>query len=218
VAHASPRQSSPIGSLPAVTDTAHASPGQSSALPAHSPLPVSSAVLSGPSSTLSPSPSPVPPTSCRMSQHDGPSSTLDALQSSVSNSLAQQSSPSSAHTSSTPVSSPTVPVAASTVRNIHPMLTRAKAGIVKPKRILSLSTSVAEVEPTSFSQENKSTKWKEAMAEEYNALLANDTWDLVPAIPGQNLVGSKWVYKVKYRSDGAVERHKAREVAQGIHQ
>lgn len=136
MAHASPRQSSPIGSLPAVTDTAHASPGQSSALPAHSPLPVSSAVLSGPSSTLSPSPSPVPPTSCRMSQHDGPSSTLDAIQSSVYNSLAQQSSPSSAHTSSTPVSSPTVPVAASTVRNIHPMFTRAKAGIVKPKLCL----------------------------------------------------------------------------------
>lgn len=48
------------------------------------------------------------------------------------------------------------------------------------------------------------------MAEEYNAFKANDTWDLVPAIPGHNLVGSQWVYKVKSRSDGAVERHKAR--------
>ena len=56
------------------------------------------------------------------------------------------------------------------------------------------------------------------MAEVYNALMDNRTWDLVPPHPKQNLVGSKWVYQVKYYSDNTVERHKARLVAQGFHQ
>jgi len=54
------------------------------------------------------------------------------------------------------------------------------------------------------------------MAKEYNALLANGTWALVP--PLQNLVGSKWVYRVKFHSDGSVKRCKARLVAQRFHQ
>ena len=56
------------------------------------------------------------------------------------------------------------------------------------------------------------------MAEVYNALMDNRTWDLVPPHPKQNLFRSKWAYRVKYRSDGTVERHKARLVAQGFHQ
>ena len=56
------------------------------------------------------------------------------------------------------------------------------------------------------------------MAEEYNALMANGTWDLVSPNPKQNLVGSKWVYRVKYRSDSSVEGHKPRLVASGFHQ
>jgi len=55
------------------------------------------------------------------------------------------------------------------------------------------------------------------MTDEYEALISNDTWDLVPHTPSQNLVASKWVYKIKYRSDGAVERYKARLVATGDH-
>lgn len=56
------------------------------------------------------------------------------------------------------------------------------------------------------------------MADEYNALMANDTWDLVPHSSHMHLVGYKWIYKTKYKSDGYVERPKARLVAQGVHQ
>ena len=43
--------------------------------------------------------------------------------------------------------------------------------------------------------------------------MANATWDLVPPLPAQNLVGFKWAYQVEYRSDGSVDMHKARLVA-----
>lgn len=56
------------------------------------------------------------------------------------------------------------------------------------------------------------------MQEEMDALDANCTWDLVPPPPRTNIVGSKWVFGTKYKSDGSIERYKARLVAQGFTQ
>lgn len=63
-----------------------------------------------------------------------------------------------------------------------------------------------------------SLAWREAMLNEYNAFVANNTWDLVPASSEQNVVGCKWVFHIKCRPDGTVERYKARLVAKGFHQ
>ena len=56
------------------------------------------------------------------------------------------------------------------------------------------------------------------MTEEYTALITNDTWELVPSQSRQNLVGCKWVYRVKFHSDGSVEWYKAQLVAFGNYQ
>jgi len=56
------------------------------------------------------------------------------------------------------------------------------------------------------------------MSDEFNALLHNGTWDLVPPSSSTNLVGCKWVFRIKRNSDGAVDRYKARLVAKGFHQ
>jgi hypothetical protein len=56
------------------------------------------------------------------------------------------------------------------------------------------------------------------MNEEYNALMKNHTWRLVPPQPGRNLIECKWVYKIKHKADGSVDRHKARLVAKGFKQ
>ncbi|MCO5558622.1 hypothetical protein L7F22_012208 [Adiantum nelumboides] len=51
-----------------------------------------------------------------------------------------------------------------------------------------------------------------------DALVKNDTWDLVCLPSGKKTIGSKWVYKDKCKSDGSVERYKARLVAKGYAQ
>ena len=56
------------------------------------------------------------------------------------------------------------------------------------------------------------------MDDEYNALLRNNTWTLVPPSPHHNVVGSKWVFKVKRRADSKVDHYKAQLVAKGYHQ
>jgi hypothetical protein len=51
------------------------------------------------------------------------------------------------------------------------------------------------------------------MAEEIAALERTGMWDLVPCPPRVRPITCKWVYKVKTRSDGSLERYKARLVA-----
>lgn len=59
--------------------------------------------------------------------------------------------------------------------------------------------------------------WRRAM-EEYAALLANHTWDLVPRPKCGNVVTGKWVFTHKRRADGSLERYKARWVLRGFTQ
>lgn len=56
------------------------------------------------------------------------------------------------------------------------------------------------------------------MKVEMDALEKNHTWDLVDIPNGKKPVGSKWVFTVKFRADGTLERYKARLVANGYTQ
>ena len=101
----------------------------------------------------------------------------------------------------------------------HPMITRAKNGIFKPKQFLNMSFLCETLlESTTIADALSHPKWKQAMNSKFQALIKNDTWDIVPYIANMNVVTNKWVFRVKYKSDGSVERFKYRLVAKGFQQ
>lgn len=105
------------------------------------------------------------------------------------------------------------------------MITRAKNGIFKPKHFvatthslpsLSASSSALPSLPASTSAALVSPAWKSAMRDEFQALLDNQTWDLVPYTDDMKVITNKWVFKVKTLADGSLDKLKARLVARGF--
>jgi hypothetical protein len=56
------------------------------------------------------------------------------------------------------------------------------------------------------------------MEDEYEALLSNNTWDLVPRPPRANVVTDKWIFKHKFKADGSLNRYNAHWVLRGFTQ
>ena len=83
----------------------------------------------------------------------------------------------------------------------------------------SLMTKVlATDDPTSYAQAQGKPQWEQAMTAEYESLMKNKNWSLVPLPVGKNLVGCKCVYKTKFITEGQIEKYKARLVAKGFNQ
>jgi hypothetical protein len=60
--------------------------------------------------------------------------------------------------------------------------------------------------------------WREAMVEEYDSIVRNDVWDVVPRLVGKSILTSRWLYKTKIVADDNIEKHKACFVARGFSQ
>eukprot|EP00253_Pinus_taeda_P014385 PITA_14385 len=53
------------------------------------------------------------------------------------------------------------------------------------------------------------------MVEEYNSIMVNDVWEVVSRPQDRSVVGSRWIYKIKYATNDNIEKYKARFVAKG---
>jgi transposase InsO family protein len=67
-------------------------------------------------------------------------------------------------------------------------------------------------------EDTNNVHWNEAMQHEYNSLINNETWVLVPRPQGKNVISGKWVYATKRDESGNITRYKARWVARGFNQ
>jgi hypothetical protein len=92
---------------------------------------------------------------------------------------------------------------------LHPMQTRSKSGINKQKAFLasirdSSMVDMSLIEPTTYKFVIKAPVWLQAMQDEIHALHTQGTWSLVPLPAKRNLVGCKWIFKIKRHSDGSI--------------
>jgi len=110
--------------------------------------------------------------------------------------------------------------------NVGPSLGRSEHGKI-PRRYFQieeeifLCTPLEVDEPTSFQQAidlPNSKEWMDAMRDEMDSMLRNQVWELADFPPGRKSIGNKWVFKIKRRADGMIDKFKARLVVKGFTQ
>lgn len=74
----------------------------------------------------------------------------------------------------------------------------------------------AEIKSPSFEEAVQKSVWIDAMVEEYESIIRNNVWEVVPRLAYNSVVNSKWIYKVKQVTYGNVEKHNAIFVAKGF--
>lgn len=98
---------------------------------------------------------------------------------------------------------------------------RVRHQAVPRSSLHALSAETSTTEPLSYDDAISSPDyllWKQAMEEEMAALNRNHTWTLTTLPRGCSPVDCRWIYKLKHRVDGSIERYKARLVAKGFSQ
>jgi hypothetical protein len=93
--------------------------------------------------------------------------------------------------------------------------------VKKPKPFSSykaLMCDLLEKEPTCFEEAIQMKEWADAMTEEYQSIIKNDVWEIVPRPKSKDVVSSKWLFKIKHVADENIEKYKARFIARGFYQ
>jgi hypothetical protein len=83
---------------------------------------------------------------------------------------------------------------------------------------MALMRKCIVIEPYSFQEVVHDPTWVDAMVYEYDSIVKNSAWEIVPRPIDKSVVGSRWIYKVKQAANGSVEKYKAGFVAQGFSQ
>lgn len=68
---------------------------------------------------------------------------------------------------------------------------------------------LSKIKPKNFAEASQDEGWIEAMEEELNQIVKNQTWELVPRPKDKNVIGTKWVFRNKLNENGQKLRNKA---------
>jgi hypothetical protein len=85
--------------------------------------------------------------------------------------------------------------------------------VKKPKPFstyMALMCDLLEKEPTCFEEDIHKREWVDAMTEEYQSIIKNNVWEIVPRPKIKDVVSSKWLYKIKHVVYGSIKKYKAR--------
>jgi hypothetical protein len=83
---------------------------------------------------------------------------------------------------------------------------------------IALFCDIIEEESTNYEEAAKKKVWKYDMIEEYQSILKNDVWDVIPRPRDKYVISSKWIFKTKNSTTGSIEKYKERFVACGFSQ
>jgi hypothetical protein len=56
------------------------------------------------------------------------------------------------------------------------------------------------------------------MIEEYQSIMKNEVWEIVPRPKNKDVVSSRWLFKIKHDANGSIEKYKSRFVTRGFSQ
>ena len=101
---------------------------------------------------------------------------------------------------------------------LHPILQFISYDNLHPTyRAFSLSLTTKSISKLHL-EAVKPSHWKASMDLEYEALVKQRTWVLVPRPANTNVITCRWVFTLKYNPNGMIHRHKARLAARGFSQ
>ncbi|XP_071695864.1 uncharacterized protein [Rutidosis leptorrhynchoides] len=148
-----------------------------------------------------------------------PTAQSPATQSPINSPHPNSSTPTSTHSdhaSTVPSGNNNSPTDQNTPPPTRTIITHSMQGICKPKVPFNLSslTSISPI-PRIPKDALSDPNWYMAMTDEYKALMDNNTWVLVPQTPHMHVICSMWIFWHKLKSDGSLERYKARLVGDG---
>jgi hypothetical protein len=93
--------------------------------------------------------------------------------------------------------------------------------VKRPKPFSSytaLMCDLLEEEPACFEEAIQRKEWAYVMTEEYQSIMKNEVWEIVPRLKNKYVVSSRWLFKIKHVADGSIKKYKARFIAPGFSQ
>jgi hypothetical protein len=91
--------------------------------------------------------------------------------------------------------------------------------VKRPKPFSSytaLMCNLLDEEPTCFEEAIQKKEWEDAMTEEYRSIMKNEVREIILSSKNKDGVSYRWLFKIKYATDGSIEKYKARFVACGF--